>query len=162
MRYWLTVGDGKTLGPYTLEELRSFAASGRLGPGAQVCQEGSTTWGPVSAVLGPAMPPQQMMAPPQPMAAPVQPTMAPGVQYAGGGGVWVPKSLVGPIFCTLCCCLPGGILALVYTSGANTKGAAGDIAGAQSDAKNADVWMIVSVVVGGLTSVVAFLSGALG
>jgi len=51
MRYWLSNNDGKTTGPYGLEEIRAFAGSGRLSPAAMACAEGSTEWQPISAVL---------------------------------------------------------------------------------------------------------------
>lgn len=51
MRYWLSNNDGKTTGPYGLEDIRSFAGSGTLSPQAQVCAEGTTEWVPVSTIL---------------------------------------------------------------------------------------------------------------
>lgn len=51
MRYWLSNNDGKTIGPYGLEDIRSFAGSGRLSPEAKVCAEDTTEWMPVSSVL---------------------------------------------------------------------------------------------------------------
>ncbi|MFM7797607.1 MAG: RDD family protein [Planctomycetota bacterium] len=51
MRYWLSNNDGKTTGPYGLEEIRAFAGSGRLSPAAMACAEGSTEWQPISSVL---------------------------------------------------------------------------------------------------------------
>lgn len=51
MRYWLSNNDGKTIGPYGLEDIRSFAGSGRLSPEAKVCAEGTTEWMPVASVL---------------------------------------------------------------------------------------------------------------
>ena len=50
-RYWLSVGDGKTYGPYTVEELLQHRNDGRVSPTAQLCPEGGTNWMPASAVL---------------------------------------------------------------------------------------------------------------
>ena len=64
----------------------------------------------------------------------------------------VPNFLVHSIVVTLCCCLPGGIVALVYAAQVNSKLAAGDVAGAQASSKSAKTWVIVSVVAGLVTT----------
>lgn len=51
MRYWLSNNDGKTRGPYELEQIRSLVGAGRLSPMAQVCAEGTTEWMPVASIL---------------------------------------------------------------------------------------------------------------
>ncbi|HTA66587.1 MAG TPA: CD225/dispanin family protein [Xanthomonadaceae bacterium] len=56
----------------------------------------------------------------------------------------VPNNLVWAILCTLFCCLPGGIVAIVYAAQVDGKVAAGDIAGAQASARNAATWCWVS------------------
>ena len=48
--------------------------------------------------------------------------------------------LVPAIVTTLCCCLPIGIVAIVYAAQVNSKLAAGDVAGAAESAKNAKLW----------------------
>ncbi len=60
----------------------------------------------------------------------------------------VPNFLVPSIIATLCCCLPAGIVALVYSAQVNTKLAAGDVAGAQASSRHAKTWVIVSFVAG--------------
>jgi TM2 domain-containing membrane protein YozV len=50
-RYWLSVGDGKTYGPYTVEELLQHRNDGRVGVTAQLCPEGGSNWMPATAVL---------------------------------------------------------------------------------------------------------------
>ena len=64
----------------------------------------------------------------------------------------VPNYLVHSILATLCCCLPLGIVALVYSSQVNTKLAAGDVAGAEASSRSAKTWVIVAVVAGIITS----------
>ena len=51
-RYFLSVGDGKTYGPYTDGELRGFAAQGRVTSSSMLCAEGTTAWLPADSVLG--------------------------------------------------------------------------------------------------------------
>lgn len=62
--------------------------------------------------------------------------------------VKVENHLVGAILTTLCCCLPGGIVAIVYASKVNTLAAQGDIAGAQKAANTAKNWILGSVIAG--------------
>ena len=52
----------------------------------------------------------------------------------------IPNYLVQSILVTLCCCLPFGIVAVVYSAQVNGKLAAGDIAGAQNASRNAKLW----------------------
>lgn len=76
------------------------------------------------------------------------------VQYPAPAGV--PNYLVHSILVTLCCCLPFGVVALIYATQVNTKLAAGDLAGAQASSRSARTWVTVSVIVGivaGLVSV---------
>ncbi len=56
--------------------------------------------------------------------------------------------LIPAVLVTLCCCLPGGIVAIVYATQVNSKLQAGDIAGAQAASKNAKLWCMVAAGVG--------------
>ena len=67
---------------------------------------------------------------------------------AGAAAPVIPNHLVGAILATLFCCLPFGIVAIVYASGVNGKIAAGDIAGAQAASQKASTWINVSVICG--------------
>jgi len=73
--------------------------------------------------------------------------------------------LIPAIIVTLCCCLPGGIVAIVYAGQVNTKLQAGDIAGAQAASNNAKLWCLISAGVGLVGSVIYLaltFMGALG
>jgi uncharacterized membrane protein YvbJ len=54
--------------------------------------------------------------------------------------VRIPNYLVHAILCTLFCCLPLGIVAIVYAAQVNSKAAAGDIAGAQAASDKAKLY----------------------
>lgn len=62
---------------------------------------------------------------------------------------WVPY-LVLSIISTVCCCIPAGIAAIVFSSKINSEMSAGNIEEARKAAKTAKIWIIVSVVAGAL------------
>jgi hypothetical protein len=60
----------------------------------------------------------------------------------------VENYLVFAILATVLCCLPPGIVAIVYAAQVNGKVQAGDIAGAQEASKNAKMWCWISAGLG--------------
>jgi hypothetical protein len=80
--------------------------------------------------------------------------------YGGGGGYAggpvgggsppqaIPNYLVHAILVTLCCCLPFGIVSIIYATQVNTKRDMGDIAGAIEASNNAKKWAMIGVGVG--------------
>ena len=78
----------------------------------------------------------------------------------------VPNKLVWAILSTLFCCLPAGIVSIVYAAQVNGKLAAGDVAGARESADKAKKWAIWSaiaaVVVGVLYVILIMAVGGLG
>ena len=60
----------------------------------------------------------------------------------------VPNYLVWSILTTLFCCLPFGIVAIIYAAQVNTKLAVGDVPGAMEASKNAKTWCWVSFGIG--------------
>jgi uncharacterized membrane protein YvbJ len=57
----------------------------------------------------------------------------------------VPNYLVHAILATVCCCLPAGIVAIVFAAQVNTKLAAGDYAGAVDASNKAKTWSLVAL-----------------
>ena len=53
--------------------------------------------------------------------------------------------LVPAVLTTFCCCLPAGVVAIIFAAQVNSKLAAGDIPGAHAAAKNAKMWCWISV-----------------
>jgi hypothetical protein len=73
---------------------------------------------------------------------------------AGQGPVqYVPNHLVQAILVTVCCCLPFGIVAIVYAASVNGKLQAGDYAGAADASRKAAIWSWVGLGVGLLWSI---------
>ena len=98
------------------------------------------------------------------------PAYAPGMSHPGEPGYGelphVPNYLVQAILVTICCCLPAGIVAIVYAAQVNGRVAAGDFADAQRLSNNAKTWCWISFGVGlaisvgyGLVTVLGAFSG---
>lgn len=66
---------------------------------------------------------------------------------------WVPY-LVLSIITTLCCCLPFGIVGIVYSTKINSAVNGRDWEGAQKAAKTAKIWIIASAIVGFIVEVI--------
>lgn len=62
----------------------------------------------------------------------------------GGHQEYIPNHLVWAILSTLFCCLPLGIVSIVYASQVDGKRAAGDIAGAREASGKAKFWAMLS------------------
>jgi hypothetical protein len=86
------------------------------------------------------------------------PGMAPGGLMPGT----VPNHLVWAILATLFCCLPFGIVSIVYASQVNGKLAAGDMGGALESSGKAKFWAWLSFGLGLAVFVVYFIIGMIG
>jgi hypothetical protein len=84
-------------------------------------------------------------------------------QVKGGEPVQkVPNYLAQAILTTLFCCLPFGIVAIVYAAQVNSKVAAGDYAGAVEVSRKAKTWCWVSFGIGLAGSVIWFIFVLIG
>jgi hypothetical protein len=63
---------------------------------------------------------------------------------AGAPSQQIPNYLVQSILVTLCCCLPFGIVAIVYSAQVNPKLAVGDTPGALDASRKAKMWAWIS------------------
>jgi len=70
--------------------------------------------------------------------------------------------LVPAIIVTLCCCVPFGIVAIVYAAQVNSKLGMGDVFGAEQSAKNAKMWTWIAFGSGIVLGIIYFFVGFLG
>jgi hypothetical protein len=70
--------------------------------------------------------------------------------------------LVWSILATVLCCVPSGIVAIIYSSRVNSLWDIKDYAGAANAAKNAKTWCFISLGLGLIVFVIAFITGFLG
>jgi hypothetical protein len=64
---------------------------------------------------------------------------------------------VWAILCTVLCCLPLGIVSIVYSTKVSGLGSQGRYAEAQTAANNAKKWAIISAIVGAVVAVIAVI-----
>ena len=74
----------------------------------------------------------------------------------------VPNYLAQAILCTVFCCVPFGIVGIVYAAQVNGLLGRGDIAAAQIASRKARTWCWVSFGVGIVTIIAAILLGVIG
>ena len=79
-----------------------------------------------------------------------------------GSPTHIDNNLIWAILATICCCVPTGIVAIVYAAQVNGKLAAGDAVTAQRYANNARLWAIISAVLGAVVAVIYLLTSIVG
>jgi hypothetical protein len=70
--------------------------------------------------------------------------------------------LVQSILVTLCCCMPAGIVGIIYAAQVNSKLAGGDVQGAHESARLAKIWSWVGFGLGVLLGIIYAIIGAAG
>ena len=70
-------------------------------------------------------------------------------------------AIIATVISVIFCCLPHGLISLIFATQVNKKAAAGDIAGAVSAAKQAKIWAIVSIALGAVALVIGLAFGVL-
>jgi hypothetical protein len=91
-----------------------------------------------------------------------------GAEWGGGHpGQKIPNYLVPAILTTIFCCLPFGIVSIVYAAQVDSKARTGDIAGAMAASNNAKKWAwlsagfgIVAIAVSIIIQVIGLLAAA--
>ena len=88
-------------------------------------------------------------------ASPIVPPTPGVIQPPGYAPATIPNYLVFAILATVFCCLPTGIVSIIYAAQVNTKIAARDIVGATQASNNAKMWAWISFGLG-LLSIVSW------
>lgn len=139
---WFYSKNGQQLGPITDQELAAKSKSGELSATDLVWKEGMSDWTPLgqlnlfSAGGAPSLPNanqggSMVRQPPMRSFAPTRPN--------------IPTYLWQSIVATLLCCMPFGVVAIVYAAKVDSLLAVGDYVGAQSASDSAKTWVGVSV-----------------
>ena len=144
--YKIIGGDQREYGPISVDQMRQWIAEARIDARTRVCAEGSNDWKPLAtfpelaALLPSQLPP--LTAPPLASTPYGQPRPD------------IPNYLVHSILVTVCCCLPLGIVAVIYSAQVGTKLSIGDLAGATAASNNAKLWCWIGLACGVITNVV--------
>lgn len=125
--------NGQQFGPYSADELKQYVAEGRVLSTDLAWEDGMPNWLPVSQIMA-----QQGMPVPVPGRSPAPPSVA----------VKPDNYLVPAILVTLFCCLPLGVVSIVYAAQVDSKHNAGDHAGARQASETAKKWFLASLICG--------------
>ena len=150
MQYWINF-KGVQSGPVELEVLKKMS----LTPDAYVWREGMVDWMKITqlpelqgyyqtevepVVTGQPLEPQAVEEQPQvvqPQPAQIEPCP--------------PNNLIWAILATVLCCIPLGIVGIVYANKVTKCYAAGDIKGAKDASETSAWWCIAAIVIGVVT-----------
>lgn len=153
MDNWYLEHGGQKVGPMSQEAIQQMASAGKIAPTDLVWCQGMANWQRAD------MQPWYAIAtgpPPVPGALSPAPASQWGNLFKGEAYVESPPpSLLGwSIAVLLCCCLPGGIVGLVYHSKAQTEFARGKFDDARSAYDTGKNWLIGSAIVGFVFTVI--------
>lgn len=142
---WYYSKNGMQLGPVAEEELLAKSKSGEVSVNDLIWKEGMADWKPLGQVeefmgslpVSMSPPSSQVSSVPIPKLAPMNPNQVPGV---------IPNYLWQSIVATVLCCMPFGVVSIIYAAKVDGLVARGDIVGATAASKSAKTWVTASVV----------------
>jgi len=159
---WYFAKDEKKFGPMGLADLQHRIATGEVEATDLVWGQGDADWRPAGEVpelfpspnAGPGAPPP----PPPPRGSSDAPWPAPAEsRRRAARHVHVPTYLWQSIVVTIFCCLPFGIVAIVYAAKVDGLVANEDIRAAQAASNSAKNWCIGAAVTGFAVGAVWFV-----
>jgi hypothetical protein len=142
---WYYAQNGAHQGPISQEDLMAKLNAGQIGWQDLVWREGMGEWMPASAMA--ELKTAQLLAPPpiSAMANPFpSPYQTPQAMVRAPVGVQPPNYLWQSIVITFFCCLPFGVVAIVYAAKVDGLYFAGNLAAAQEASRSARTWCWVS------------------
>jgi len=131
---WYYSNNGTQHGPVAQEELQTKIRSGEVPAGSLVWRDGMTDWTPANQLA------EFAMGHPQPAIGVPAPYTPPGSQMGAGYQAPIPNYLWQSIVVTLFCCLPFGIVALVFASKVDTLRNSGKLQEAAEASRKAKMW----------------------
>ena len=135
-------------GPFPIEKVNESIANGEFSLDDLGWYEGLGEWKPLRSIEGI-------------VGAAVVPTVVSNLpNNAGVPAEQVPSNLVWGILSTLCCCLPLGIVSIVYASKVEGYVIAGDVEKAKENSKKAAMWAWISFGVSLVGGIIWFIIGA--
>jgi hypothetical protein len=161
MDQWYYSREGQQLGPVAWEELYRLASSGQIAATDLVWREGMPNWAEARTIPNLLAAPATPAPSDQPQVQPVYAQPLTPMNYYGPSAPSGPRPknyLTQSILVTLCCCLPFGIVAIVYSAQVNSKWDRGDYEGAAASSKSANTWGIVALVCGLLAGVIRLVA----
>jgi hypothetical protein len=101
--------------------------------------------------------------PPPPTQSSYTPPRTPGGGSFGAppAGQPIPNYLIQSIFVTLCCCLPLGVVAIVFAAQVNSKLAVGDTIGAREASDKAKLFCWIAFGLGLVLSILWMVTGGM-
>ena len=140
---WYYSKNGTQLGPISAEELKGKAGVGEIFATDLVWKEGMADWQPFGQVVElqvggvvAQLPSRSSMG-----SVPISQPAA----YPSGYNPQIPNYLWQSIVATVLCCMPFGVVAIVYAAKVDALVARGDLAGAKAASKSAKTWTGVAV-----------------
>ena len=85
-----------------------------------------------------------------------------GQPWGGPAGTPPPNYLVWAILSTFFCCLPLGVVSIVFAAQVNSKFNVGDYAGAQDSSRKARLWALWSTILGAVLVVLVVVLVVIG
>ncbi len=93
-----------------------------------------------------------------------QPWTPPPPPFSGPAtiGNHLPLAVIATALSFFFCCLPHGLVSLIFALQVDKKAGTGDIQGATNAAKQAKLWAIISIIVAAVGLVISLAFGVLG
>ena len=162
MKQYFLIINGEKSGPFTIDQLTTQQVT----PQTPVWTEGMSDWVSAQQIAelsslfashAPTPEASQPTATPQAPAYNAAPSYGNPQPQAPNTQVVPPNYLVWSILVTLFCCIPGGVVAIVYSTQVSSRFQQGDYAGANESSRNARKWVIISAIAAAAVWVIYFI-----